>query len=309
MFELVWAALYINVCFQLFDTAEEDEDELMGAPPPPEDNPAVSIVKRVEVEIQERRDTRPGVPHVREWDRGKGKHYHYLKRLANKRKQLSLYSYFNNFTFIPEFMFNEWKTRRRDERDSDFAPPTDYFSLGKRQKPDKPKPQVNKWTKEPTTTFEKEEDKHSQSQTAASHPQPQQLPTPPEPKPPLPPDRPSESASVSAPPFNSSYLPPPFYPPFPPPPPPYMFSPFPPQYHNQYPPQYPPQNPIPYPPQQPPQPAEESQTTLPAQSLDDMLSFYKNASWSWKDEKVVIVINIKVFGGIRTKRTEHLLLK
>lgn len=46
----------------------------MGPAPPPEENPAVSILKRVEVEIQERRDTRPGVPHVREWDRGKGKH-------------------------------------------------------------------------------------------------------------------------------------------------------------------------------------------------------------------------------------------
>lgn len=45
----------------------------MGNPPPPEDIPEVSIVRRVEVEIQERRDSRPGVPHVREWDRGKGK--------------------------------------------------------------------------------------------------------------------------------------------------------------------------------------------------------------------------------------------
>lgn len=56
----------------------------MGCPPPPEENPAVSIIKRVEVEIQERRDTRPGVPHVREWDRGKGKHYCYLKQLSNQ---------------------------------------------------------------------------------------------------------------------------------------------------------------------------------------------------------------------------------
>ncbi|XP_003973249.1 coiled-coil domain-containing protein 174 [Takifugu rubripes] len=233
---------------------KEDEEELLGPPPPPEENPAVSIIKRVEVEIQERRDTRPGVPHVREWDRGK------------------------------EFMFNEWKTQRRDERESEFAPPTDYFSLGKRQKPDKPKPQVNKWTKEPRKPFEEEvEDKHSQAQPAASHPQPQQLPTPPEPKPdPSPPDLPSESAPVSAPLYNSQYPPPPFYPAFPPLPPfagpPYMYPPFLPQYHNLYPPQYPPQNPVPYPPQQPPQPTEENQATLPPQSLDDMLSFYKKSS-------------------------------
>lgn len=50
----------------------ENEDELLGSPPPPEDCPEVSTVRRVEVEIQERKDTKPGVPHVREWDRGKG---------------------------------------------------------------------------------------------------------------------------------------------------------------------------------------------------------------------------------------------
>ncbi|TNM88961.1 hypothetical protein fugu_005215 [Takifugu bimaculatus] len=182
---------------------EEDEEELLGPPPPPEENPAVSIIKRVEVEIQERRDTRPGVPHVREWDRGKGKHYCYLKQLSNQSNPAS--SSLNDFTFIAEFMFSEWKTRRRDERESEFAPPTDYFSLGKRQKPDKPKPPVNKWTKEPSKPFEEE-------------------------------------------------------------------------YHNLYPPQYPPQNPVPYPPQQPPQPTEENQATLPPQSLDDMLSFYKKSS-------------------------------
>lgn len=52
---------------------EEEEEEAIGPSPPPEDIPEISTVKRVEVEIQERRDTRPGVPHVREWDRGKGK--------------------------------------------------------------------------------------------------------------------------------------------------------------------------------------------------------------------------------------------
>lgn len=67
-------------CCELCVSGEEEEDELMGPPPPSEDIPEVSIVKRVEVEIQERRDTKPGVPHVREWDRGKGQGF-YLKAL------------------------------------------------------------------------------------------------------------------------------------------------------------------------------------------------------------------------------------
>ncbi|XP_072540588.1 coiled-coil domain-containing protein 174 [Salminus brasiliensis] len=75
---------------------EDETDDLIG-PPPPE-----AAVKKVEVEIQERKDSRPGVPHVREWDRGK------------------------------EFSFGQWTSRRREERDSDFAPPTSYFSEEKR---------------------------------------------------------------------------------------------------------------------------------------------------------------------------------
>lgn len=47
------------------DDAENDDEVLVGPPPPP-------TVRKVEVEIQERKDTKPGVPHVREWDRGKG---------------------------------------------------------------------------------------------------------------------------------------------------------------------------------------------------------------------------------------------
>ncbi|KPP72247.1 coiled-coil domain-containing protein 174-like [Scleropages formosus] len=54
--------------------------------------------KKVEVEIQERRDTKPGVPHVREWDRGK------------------------------EFSFGRWKSQQRDEREMEFAPPSSYFN-------------------------------------------------------------------------------------------------------------------------------------------------------------------------------------
>lgn len=73
--------------------AENDEDDvevLVGPPPPP-------TVRKVEVEIQERKDTKPGVPHVREWDRGK------------------------------EFSLGQWTSRRREERDSEFAPPA-YFA-------------------------------------------------------------------------------------------------------------------------------------------------------------------------------------
>lgn len=54
----------------------EGKEDLIGPLPPsggaPEEAPAL---KKVVVEIQERRDTKPGVPHVREWDRGKGKRY------------------------------------------------------------------------------------------------------------------------------------------------------------------------------------------------------------------------------------------
>lgn len=62
---------------------------MIGSPPPPEDAPEVSIVKKVEVEIQERRDTKPGVPHVREWDRGKGKPY-YLNVCVKNAELISL---------------------------------------------------------------------------------------------------------------------------------------------------------------------------------------------------------------------------
>ncbi|KFV17646.1 Coiled-coil domain-containing protein 174, partial [Tauraco erythrolophus] len=58
------------------------------------------LFKKVEVVIQERRDTKPGVPYVREWDKGK------------------------------ELMFGQWSKKQeelRDERDPEFAPPSDYF--------------------------------------------------------------------------------------------------------------------------------------------------------------------------------------
>lgn len=69
-------------CFEFFVLGRDDEGEIIG---PPEDSPEVSTVKKVIVEIQERKDTKPGVPHVREWDRGKGNPY-YLKVLINNIK-------------------------------------------------------------------------------------------------------------------------------------------------------------------------------------------------------------------------------
>ncbi|XP_062853080.1 coiled-coil domain-containing protein 174 [Trichomycterus rosablanca] len=86
------------------EAGNEDEnktEELIGPPPP------AAAVKKVEVEIQERKDTRPGVPHVREWDRGK------------------------------EFTWGQWTSRRRDERDDEFAPPSLYFSDERRTNPGK----------------------------------------------------------------------------------------------------------------------------------------------------------------------------
>nr|XP_046239841.1 coiled-coil domain-containing protein 174 [Scatophagus argus] len=238
---------------------DEGEGELIGPSPPPEDLPEISTVKKVEVEIQERKDTKPGVPYIREWDRGK------------------------------EFMFSEWKTQRRQERDSEFAPPAAYFAEGKRQKPEKSNTQENKfktnfkWAKDPGEISESKEELQSLPKAAPSPPQ-QSPPAPAQPQTTSPSDHPADSAPASAPPFNPQYPPHPFYPPFPPPQfvgPPYMPPVFPPQYPSHYlphyPPQYPPQYPLQQPPQ-PPQPADVSQTQQSAQSLDDMLSFYRNSS-------------------------------
>uniref|UniRef100_A0A8C1LDQ0 Coiled-coil domain containing 174 n=1 Tax=Cyprinus carpio TaxID=7962 RepID=A0A8C1LDQ0_CYPCA len=70
---------------------DEDDDEGLVGPPLP------ATVRKVEVVIQERKDIKPGVPHVREWDRGK------------------------------EFSWGQWTSRRREERDSEFAPPSTYY--------------------------------------------------------------------------------------------------------------------------------------------------------------------------------------
>ncbi|KAM4588257.1 coiled-coil domain-containing protein 174 [Odontesthes bonariensis] len=229
---------------------EEEEVEAMGPFPQPDEHPEVSTLKKVEVEIQERRDTKPGVPHVREWDRGK------------------------------EFMFSEWKTRLREERDTEFAPPSAYFTDNRRTTPAKTKNQENKSnmffkrTNFPggisESKAEPEPESEPQPQTVYSPPQPQQTP-PASAQPP-----PAQSSQLSAPPCNLQYPPPPFYYPFPPPPPaqfvgpPHVLPPFPPHYPSQYPPQC------------PAPPGEQSQTQQPPQgaprNLDDMLSFYRNST-------------------------------
>ncbi|KAM3877841.1 coiled-coil domain-containing protein 174 [Diretmus argenteus] len=210
---------------------EEEEDDLIGPSPPSEEPPEVSTRKKVVVEIQERKDSKPGVPHVREWDRGK------------------------------EFLLGDWASRRREERDSDFAPPSAYFSEerrprhGKIQERKKDKMSF-KWSSGPGRLSEDKEE---------PQPIPQPLPSQTQQKPPTP------------------FLPPPHH-----------FPQFPPQYHNQYMPHYPPllQSQSQYPPQpeghgqgspqalpqDPPQALPQDPPQAPSQSLDDMLSFYKNSA-------------------------------
>ncbi|KAF7481360.1 hypothetical protein GHT09_007372 [Marmota monax] len=91
-------------------TEEGDPDAAVIGPLAPEPKPGpapppATQSSKVEVIIQERKDTKPGVPHVREWDRGK------------------------------EFSFGYWSKRQSDlraERDPEFAPPSDYFVGQKR---------------------------------------------------------------------------------------------------------------------------------------------------------------------------------
>ncbi|NXX22189.1 CC174 protein, partial [Podargus strigoides] len=84
---------------------EEEADrlengEVKGVADEPEAPRVTAASRKVEVVIQERRDTKPGVPYVREWDKGK------------------------------ELMFGQWSKKQeelRDDRDPEFAPPSDYF--------------------------------------------------------------------------------------------------------------------------------------------------------------------------------------
>ncbi|CAG5981624.1 unnamed protein product [Menidia menidia] len=254
---------------------EEDEFETMG--PLPDEHPEVSTVKKVEVEIQERRDTKPGVPHVREWDRGK------------------------------EFMFSDWKTRLREERDTEFAPPSAYFTDERRSAPGRAKNQEKKSymffkrTNLSEEISEIKEDSQPQSQPQPQpqsqpqpQPQPQTVTSPPQPQPPpptssQPPPPPSSQpppaqSSQPAAPYHLQYPPPPpFYLSYPPPPahfagPPHVLPPFPAQYPYPCPPQYSAQ----YPPQYPAPPAQQSPSQPPPpgipQNLEDMLSFYRNST-------------------------------
>ncbi|NWI95699.1 CC174 protein, partial [Pitta sordida] len=90
----------------LEEEAEKLENaEVKGAAEEPEPPRVTAASRKVEVVIQERRDTKPGVPYVREWDKGK------------------------------ELMFGLWEKKQeelRDERDPEFAPPSDYF-LGQKK--------------------------------------------------------------------------------------------------------------------------------------------------------------------------------
>ncbi|XP_051010882.1 coiled-coil domain-containing protein 174 isoform X2 [Acomys russatus] len=84
------------------DVIEPSEPKAVPVPPPVAQN------SKVEVIIQERKDTKPGVPHIREWDRGK------------------------------EFSFGYWSKKQselRAERDPEFAPPSNYFVGQKRTGP------------------------------------------------------------------------------------------------------------------------------------------------------------------------------
>uniref|UniRef100_A0A8C6DK71 Coiled-coil domain containing 174 n=1 Tax=Moschus moschiferus TaxID=68415 RepID=A0A8C6DK71_MOSMO len=90
------------------EEGNRDGDVIGPLPPEPEVTPAPRTTaqsSKVEVIVQERKDTRPGVPHVREWDRGK------------------------------DFSFGYWSKRQSDlraERDPEFAPPSYYFVDQKR---------------------------------------------------------------------------------------------------------------------------------------------------------------------------------
>ncbi|XP_078399932.1 coiled-coil domain-containing protein 174 [Cetorhinus maximus] len=96
------------------DTAElpeqnEDEEikELISTAAEPDvmQNEATCLRNKVEVVTQERKDTKSGIPHIREWDRGK------------------------------EQLFGHWSRNcpdPRDERPSEFAPPSEYYSDLKR---------------------------------------------------------------------------------------------------------------------------------------------------------------------------------
>ncbi|NXU88454.1 CC174 protein, partial [Xiphorhynchus elegans] len=121
----------------LEEEAEKLENgEMKGATEEPEPPRVTAASRKVEVVIQERRDTKPGVPYVREWDKGK------------------------------ELMFGLWEKKQeelRDERDPEFAPPSDYF-LGQKKDDNYRSRNLNS----PETSSEKLETERAQSQQTPS---------------------------------------------------------------------------------------------------------------------------------------------
>ncbi|XP_067907540.1 coiled-coil domain-containing protein 174 [Heterodontus francisci] len=100
---------------EIEDTAElpektKEDEETEALVPTSEEldvmqNEATCPRSKVEVVTQERKDTKPGVPYIREWDRGK------------------------------EVLFGQWSRNcpdPRDERPSEFAPPSEYYNDPKR---------------------------------------------------------------------------------------------------------------------------------------------------------------------------------
>ncbi|XP_028628885.1 coiled-coil domain-containing protein 174 isoform X2 [Grammomys surdaster] len=129
-------------------TEEESRDGVVTEPSAPEPVPApppVAQSSKVEVIIQERRDTKPGVPHVREWDRGK------------------------------DFSFGFWSKKQselRAERDPEFAPPSNYFVGQKRTGPLNSQP----WSRPgsaPSDLGQSQEPSSSHPSTPASESSPQ----------------------------------------------------------------------------------------------------------------------------------------
>lgn len=119
---------------------EEDEGGLVGPPAP-------STVRKVEVEIQERKDTKPGVPHVREWDRGK------------------------------EFSWGQWTSRRREERDTEFAPPSAYYADDTRSNHNRA---TDKWQSKGKLPFKWSESQKStgdDTESMSTSSQPSDIPT------------------------------------------------------------------------------------------------------------------------------------
>ncbi|XP_009997612.1 PREDICTED: coiled-coil domain-containing protein 174 [Chaetura pelagica] len=111
-----------------------ENGEVKGVADEPEAPKVPAASRKVEVVIQERRDTKPGVPYVREWDKGK------------------------------ELMFGQWSKKQeelRDERDPEFAPPSDYF-LGQKKDDNYRSQNLNS----PETSSEKLETEAAEKQQA-----------------------------------------------------------------------------------------------------------------------------------------------